>query len=1187
MIINENEKSDRESIIKHLDKSMSVEAGAGAGKTTLIVSRVIEQLKSGKLKAQEIVIITFTNAAAEELRGRILNELHKAADKQENTEEERKNLRAAVDNESLIQISTIHSFCKRLLTEQSFAAHLPMDVKLLDNVETRNKKIKFFNEWYRQQDTKELQKLEAEFYRGKSGEYLLETFVNICELPENTIFRYDSSLLNNKKLDEYVADMKKQLEDIFNYIIGILRHHYTKKTFSTYDEVIAHADKSGKTAKTLTVKAYNESYMLLHPKNNNRLSIKKLVEVYKACWEYKSDASDDTKGEKVRTLKKCIIGTGSKKLDLTRNLAQEMNEEFAALVDDFSYLADELEAYQSTLIIDMALKARADYIDYCKKPENRHELTNDALLVEALNLVKNNRSAREYFRHKFSCIYVDEFQDTDMVQRDLLEWLCEESDSEDASEQESRPNSIRPGSLFFVGDPKQSIYAFRGADVDVYESTRKKYEADDITEVEVYSLSDNYRSEKSIVDWVNKNFEARFDGILTNGYIDMNGVNNNPDTDVLQGIYTLDYPAWVSKGTRVADKDKPSSQDIYDTRHLDLNKLKDAGMVTAIIKHLTDDGIQIWEKTGNTYVKRNILYKDFLILCNRKSDINLYADVLKRAGIPVNLYGALDVENEDVLLRVSQLYHFLAFPGDKKARYGAMEVLLGQRITQDNILEGDKRIDSLYNRTKRFSGYELLQFLMHHLEYVVDENCIGEQMCRTRSRLQQLLEKLMSNPLGDRKFIDNMISDYMESDVDKDLAMERDANAVMFMNLHKAKGLEGKIVIIAARTKRTSKPEAYRNMEEYYPLAENSPGAFQTKLRSYLTLTDSNGDKISSLVENKERAEWTRQDYVEVTRGKEAVIFMDALAPGCVFDDFDFETGTKKLKDISIDLKNDLEKAEEGSYNVAVTGQSVVEYDMDEWSKSDTEEQSYHQYRSITPSGMELHDSLSWKPGEDAVRRPAGNIFGTVMHRAFELLVNRIRVENAGGAEDTANVSNEINISDITQIVNRAIMEHYEDIVISCDDPEAKDEELKLYQEYLVNRLSAFLRDERIVNMVVSGVEVYTEMDFSQYASQTDIGAVDTGLYDILQSRYSLSSDEPYWINGAADLVIVDENRHVKIIDYKSDHRGTKTNEELEEHLQHTYNNQQELYRFTVSKVLGIPIEDITYEYYHLYRDIN
>lgn len=76
------DKKQRTYIISHLNESIFVEAGAGAGKTTLIISRIIEQLKSG-VKPEEIVAITFTNAAAEELRGRIVAEVKKRSDDNE------------------------------------------------------------------------------------------------------------------------------------------------------------------------------------------------------------------------------------------------------------------------------------------------------------------------------------------------------------------------------------------------------------------------------------------------------------------------------------------------------------------------------------------------------------------------------------------------------------------------------------------------------------------------------------------------------------------------------------------------------------------------------------------------------------------------------------------------------------------------------------------------------------------------------------------------------------------------------------------------------------------------------------------------------------------------------------------------------------------------------------------------
>ena len=145
---NISEKEKREIIINSLDKNMFVEAGAGAGKTTLIVSRILRQLMSG-IKPEEIVAITFTNAATRQLRGRILSEALEIAEngKGEYSQEERAGLKEALPSLDRMQVSTIHSFCFRILSEKIFDARLPYGFGLMPEDELEELRQRYFNLW--------------------------------------------------------------------------------------------------------------------------------------------------------------------------------------------------------------------------------------------------------------------------------------------------------------------------------------------------------------------------------------------------------------------------------------------------------------------------------------------------------------------------------------------------------------------------------------------------------------------------------------------------------------------------------------------------------------------------------------------------------------------------------------------------------------------------------------------------------------------------------------------------------------------------------------------------------------------------------------------------------------------------------------------------------------------------------
>ena len=128
------------------DKNILVEAGAGAGKTRLIIQRVIGQIGAG-IPVEKIVLITFTNAAANELYERIQAGLTENIAKCSG--EEKKLYENAVMNLQRMKISTIHSFCLSMLSEQPFEADLHLGLKLAEDGETKQAQADFFERYYR------------------------------------------------------------------------------------------------------------------------------------------------------------------------------------------------------------------------------------------------------------------------------------------------------------------------------------------------------------------------------------------------------------------------------------------------------------------------------------------------------------------------------------------------------------------------------------------------------------------------------------------------------------------------------------------------------------------------------------------------------------------------------------------------------------------------------------------------------------------------------------------------------------------------------------------------------------------------------------------------------------------------------------------------------------------------------
>ena len=140
---------------------------------------------------------------------------------------------------------------------------------------------------------------------------------------------------------------------------------------------------------------------------------------------------------------------------------------------------------------------------YDRLRRERAVLNYQDLLMAAAVLLRDKPRIREYFRQRFTHVLVDEFQDTDPIQAEVM-MLLTANDPDETNWKACRPV---PGSLFVVGDPKQSIYRFRRADIVTYNQVRAIILD---SKGKVVTLAVNFRTTKPLVEWVNKEFEPRF-----------------------------------------------------------------------------------------------------------------------------------------------------------------------------------------------------------------------------------------------------------------------------------------------------------------------------------------------------------------------------------------------------------------------------------------------------------------------------------------------------------------------------------------------------------------------------------------------------------------------------------------------------------------------------------------------------
>ena len=1101
------ERRDREEIVRDLNSSMFLEAGAGAGKTHILTERITRQLTAGAAPEQ-IVAITFTNKAAQELKDRISRRVRQALHEAADGSEEKANLCRALRELDRMQISTIHSFCRRLLTEQTFLAGLRMDMELIEEDAEREAKEAFFRRWYQAQSYDRIRHVRENYAGRRVADVLRRAFCETCDLPAETDLVCDTGLLE-KTLQEF-RDEGAEMTDDFS---AIVLDRIEQACGSRPDSLEQAAEQGYFMSRFATL-------------------LKELLSGKKDAFAFMKSACSPS-----MTMFRTGKGLGKSRSDCDA-ADDACRKEFAARHDP-ERLAREFAAYQNALVMDFIRPAREEYR---RQTRNRY-VTNDMLLQKARDLVKDHPEARAFFREKFRCVYVDEFQDTDHVQADLIFALC--------SDENGR---LRPGSLFVVGDPKQSIYRFRGADLPLYYSIRDRMAG--MENCRMFSLNMNFRSGTEVIEFVNRNGERLLPGYRAMFREDPLPAEEKPE-NVLSGVYVT----WDTE--RPVDGQFP------------WNKEADAAATADIIASLVGGQKAVWDKGLKRY--RPVRYRDFLVLCYGQTGMEDYLAQMVFRDIPVQISGRMPLAGVRELRRFAALFRYLAYPGYGRAEEGALQAVLGETNAEENTALGQARLERLREAVRGMDGLSAALWLARRQEYFLDWNRRLEThyLQRVQAQVQQMIETAAADVPNHPQTLADAFMAWLDGVVDRELTLSEEADAVRLMNLHKAKGLEGRIVIVCKRnedfTFRGSSMQIRQAGREgylfYHTVTEENSSGFGMG-KTYPAYGHDDG--VRQRAEAEELGEYRRLEYVEATRAMEAIIFMPPFMSGqgkeiknrYSFRDYDFSCCRRLEGFPPIAREEGLAEEEEERTD----GIPPAEYDYHRWDPAFTETQHSRTWLRLTPSSLETDGASETDdlPADDD--RPAGALFGTVMHRAFELLVREIR--KTGGAS-----------AEIREIcVAQAVMGSWEELAEAYGDD--ADREAERYRSFLVRVLRDFAEQSDIPTLVLRADRVYTEMPFSFFTDARRDGAMFEALrrripQELAAERLPEDPDIPVWVNGKADLVLVGGDGTVTVVDYKSDRNPGLSPEAFRETVERRYGGQMELYRRVCARLFNVPAENV------------
>jgi len=489
-----SDEKRRKRALTDYSATLLVEAGAGTGKTSLLAGRVALLLASG-IHPHNVAAITFTELAASELLQRIqeyvrdlvngtVPEPLEIAMPEGLTGGQRASLSLAAAALDELTCTTIHGFCQRLTTPYPIEANVDPGATMMDEGEADLSYKTLLQQWLRnrlegpQTDDPLAELLVIE---GDQGLRLVE------QLAEARRARRTASAPKPKLSQSHIDQFRKSVATFRKWYAGVQSQGLEEPTTTEYIsqfEMLAGSYAPGFRADT----GFRQLWTYAHPQHISAMK--------KGSYEFKQYQCKG-KWEKAA---KC---GGQSKAKADRH-----NDEACALYDKVAESLQMLVGLAAESAQSQLISALDDFQASFRTFKRQSALLDfDDLLYFARDLLRTHPAVRAALAERYRHVLVDEFQDTDPLQCEILFLLCGK-DGADRPWQEQR---LRPGQLFLVGDPKQSVYRFRRADIRCYKQAKLAVQTQ--CPENVLAVTDNFRSRKPILDFVNQRFASPLNSI--------------------------------------------------------------------------------------------------------------------------------------------------------------------------------------------------------------------------------------------------------------------------------------------------------------------------------------------------------------------------------------------------------------------------------------------------------------------------------------------------------------------------------------------------------------------------------------------------------------------------------------------------------------------------------------------------
>lgn len=895
--------------------SLLVAAAAGAGKTAVLVERIIRKITHPKtpIDIDRLLVVTFTNAAAAEMRERIGAALSRVLDEvQEDNGQDDKNLQRQLTLLGKASITTIHSFCLDVIKNNFHMTDLDPAFRIADDTEALLLKLEVLEELFEakydpENCTEEFLNL-VECYGGKDDSKLMDLVLNVYEFVQS--HPWPETWLKEAVEDFNPADgmdfgdtkwAKVLMKSIFLELSGLQ---------CALEEAICRAERSEglfpyvavfqedrlKVNDMLKACSAENGWDTLYEGFRN-LEFAHLPRCGKGAdtvvREEVKGIRDDVKG-RLNKMKKELIGGDSGELTSDMKLLYPIISSLVGLVLEF--MDRYREKKKQKCVIDFN-----DLEHYCLK----------VLAERKEGEVSSTQAARELREH-FEEIYIDEYQDSNLTQEVVLRMVSRED--------EGRPN------IFMVGDVKQSIYRFRQAKPELFLKKYNTYSEDSDAPYRKIRLYKNFRSREDIVNGVNYIFSRIMsEGLGDIDYTEDERLNAGAVFDMPESpgcnlggaveLHIIDSKEGVSVEIREDDESPDDPDDPVLNPDIDIEDMPDsvqcearvaAVRIKEIVSEAAGTGYMVFDKAMNKY--RPARYKDIVILMRTtKNWADVFAEELSLHGIPVftdtglGYFRTIEISTVLSLLQIIdnplQDIPMLAVLRSPVAGFGTEE-LIDIRLSDREVTfyeamvkaaaeDGElghksadflERLDHWREKSLYLSTDELIWYLYNDTGYYSLAGAMPGGAVR-QANLRMLFDKARQYEESSFKGLFNFINFINklkggQGDTGSAKILGEKDDVVRIMSIHKSKGLEFPIVFVCGTGKGFNLTDTTKSILLHHDLGIG-PDLIDHKRRIWYPSIFKQALKYKIKQENL--SEEMRILYVAFTRAKEKLIITGSV----------------------------------------------------------------------------------------------------------------------------------------------------------------------------------------------------------------------------------------------------------------------------------------------------------------------